>query len=63
MKNFDTLKYFFEKIWNVDFFEYEIYYHGEVTDREKAAYTKMAVFFLGRFIDCYDEKILNASLK
>ena len=34
LKNFGTLKFFFEEIWNVDFFGYEIDYpDDEVTDR------------------------------
>ena len=58
MKNFDTLKFFFEEIWNVDFFGYEIDYPGgQITDREKAAYIKMIVFTLGYSFDGYDEKI------
>ena len=58
LKNFDTLKFFFEEIWNVDFFGYEIDYSGgQITDREKAAYIKMIIFTLGYSFDGYDEKI------
>jgi len=64
LKNVDTLKSFFEKSWNVDFFGYGIDYPGgQVTDREKAAYIKMAVFLIGDYIDIYDEKIDKASLR
>jgi len=58
LKNLDTLKFFFEKIWNVDYFDDESSYQGsQGTDREKMAYTKLAVFALGNHIDLYDEKI------
>ena len=58
LKNFDTLKSFFEETWNVDFFGNKIDYPGgEVTVREKAAYIKMAVFTVGHYFAGYEEKI------
>ena len=62
MKNFDRLKDFFEKTWDVDFLGYKIDYPGDdVTEREKAAYLKIAVFSYGHYFDVDDEKIKKTS--
>ena len=62
-KNYDTLKFFFEETWDVEFLKSPILVpDNQITDREKVAYKKMCFFVNRHYINDYEEQIQKASL-